>query len=47
MERREEERPTAETVGPPPQDAGIDPKAAAGGSGRQRRFRKIYQKADT
>ena len=44
-ERRAEERLTAETVGPPPQDAGIDPKATAGGSGRQRRFRKIYRKA--
>ena len=42
-----EERPMAETAGPPPQDVGVDPKAAAGGSGRQRRFRKIYRKATT
>ena len=42
-----EERPMAETAGPPPQDAGVDPKAAAGGLGRQRRFRKIYRKAAT
>ena len=47
LERRVEERPMAETVGPPPQDVGIDPKAATRGSGRQHRFRKIYQKAAT
>ena len=43
---RAEERPTAETARPPPQGAGIDPKATAWGSGRQRRFRKLYQQAD-
>ena len=46
-ERWAEERSTIETMGPPPQDVGIDPKAVAGGSGRQRRFIKIYQKVDT
>jgi len=29
-ERWAEERPTVETAGPPPQDAGVDPKATAG-----------------
>ena len=38
LERWVEERPTVETTGAPPQDVGIDPKAAAGGLGRQRWF---------
>ena len=45
-ERWAEERPTVETARPPPQGAGIDPKATVGGSGRQRRFRKVYREAD-
>ena len=36
------ERLMVETMGPPPQDTGVDPKATARGSGRQRRFRKVY-----
>ena len=47
LERQAEGRPTAETARPPPQGIGIDPKAAAGGLVRQRRFRKIYRKAAT
>ena len=46
-EQQAEERPTVETARPPPQGAGIDPKATVGGSGRQRRFRKVYRQADT
>ena len=41
-ERRAEERSTTEIAGPPPQDIGVDPKAMAGGSGRHRRFKKLY-----
>ena len=43
LERQAEERPMAETMGPPPQDVGIDPKATAGGSGRQRWLKKLYR----
>lgn len=32
-----------ETVGPPPQDIGVDPKATARGSGRHHRFKKLYR----
>ena len=42
-ERRMEQRSTVEEEGPPPQDAGVDPKATAGGSGRHRRFKKLYR----
>ena len=42
-EQRAEERPMVETVRPPPQGVGINPKATARGSGRQRRFRKVYR----
>jgi len=41
LERRAEERPMAETVGPPPQDVGVDPKATAGGSSRHRAVQEI------
>ena len=40
-----EKRPTMETAGPPPQGAQVDPRAAPGGSGRQRRFKKLYRQA--
>ena len=43
LERRAEERPMAETVGPPPQDVGVDPKATAGSLGRHHRFKKLYR----
>ena len=46
-EHQAEERPTAEIARPPPQGAGVDPRAAPGGSGRQRRFRKMYRQDDT
>ena len=41
-EQQAEERPTAETARPPPQGVGIEPKAMTVGSGRQRRFKKLY-----
>ena len=42
-EQRVEERSTTETVGPPPQDVGVGPKATTGGTGWQRRFKKLYR----
>ena len=47
LERWAEKKLTAETARSPPQGAGIDPKATAGGLGRQHRFRKVYRQADT
>ena len=41
-EQQAEERPTVETARPPSQGVGIDPRDTARGSGRQRRFRKVY-----
>ena len=43
LERQAEERQTVETTGPPPQGTQVDPRAMPRGSGRQRRFRKLYR----
>jgi len=42
LEQQAEERPMAKTARPPPHGAGVDPRVAPRGSGRQCRFRKVY-----
>ena len=43
LEQRAKPEPTVEEAGPPPQDTGVDPKAVAGDSGRQRWYKKLYR----
>ena len=45
-EQQVEETPTAGEARPPAQDTRVDPKAVPGCSGRQRRFRTVYRKAN-
>ena len=43
LERRAKERMTVEKMGPPSQSTAVDPTAMPRGSGRQRRFKKLYR----
>jgi len=43
LEQQAEQRPTVEEARPPPQSKGVDPRAIPRGSGRQRRFKKLYR----
>ena len=43
LEQQAEQRPTVEEAGPPPQSTEVDPTATPGGSGRHRRFKKLYR----
>ena len=42
-EQQTKQRPTMEEARPLPQDKGVDPAAALGGSGRHRQFKKLHR----